>query len=337
MAAGTLGTVVKRKARAFEKSGLDLAAEAVHLVRTAPPAALGAYYVGTAPFVVAFLHFWSDMSRSAFAERRCLGASLVLAGLFVWMKCWQAIFAARLREVMSGRKRAPWTPRRLAALVAAQLTLQPLGLLSIPIALLLMLPFYAVYAFYQNVTALADGNGAPLPDIRRKAWTLALVRPKQNHILIWLLCPWVLIVGMLTVFGMSRLIVSLTPEIGNMAGVAWFLIAVWMMFQFVLPLAPVGAVVAGNIAIGIFMIPALLEALLGVQTRFTLSGWNAVFNTTFLATVFSLTYLCLDPLAKAAYCLRLFYTEARQSGDDLKAELAELTGDSVAPSREGAS
>jgi hypothetical protein len=46
-----------------------------------------------------------------------------------------------------------------------------------------------------------------------------------------------------------------------------------------------------------------------------------VLNTTFFATAFWLTYLCVDPIAKAAYVLRCFYGESLRSGEDLKAEL----------------
>jgi hypothetical protein len=44
-------------------------------------------------------------------------------------------------------------------------------------------------------------------------------------------------------------------------------------------------------------------------------------NTTFFATAFWLTYLCVDPIAKAVYVLRCFYGESLRSGEDLKAEL----------------
>ena len=39
--------------------------------------------------------------------------------------------------------------------------------------------------------------------------------------------------------------------------------------------------------------------------------------------MFSLTYLCVDPILKAAYALRCFYGRSLQSGEDLKAELKQ--------------
>lgn len=44
----------------------------------------------------------------------------------------------------------------------------------------------------------------------------------------------------------------------------------------------------------------------------------ATFNTTFLAVTASLTYLVANPLAKAAYLLRYFYSEALETGKDLR-------------------
>jgi hypothetical protein len=47
-------------------------------------------------------------------------------------------------------------------------------------------------------------------------------------------------------------------------------------------------------------------------------------NTTFFAVIFSLTYLCVDPIVKAVYALRCFYGESLESGEDLKTELRQF-------------
>jgi hypothetical protein len=73
-----------------------------------------------------------------------------------------------------------------------------------------------------------------------------------------------------------------------------------------------------------FILPGLVKALFGVETMFTRST-ASMFNTTFFAAMFWLTYLCVDPILKAAYTLRCFYGESRQSGEDLKAELRQFT------------
>ncbi|MCP4691755.1 MAG: hypothetical protein GY859_27155, partial [Desulfobacterales bacterium] len=75
-----------------------------------------------------------------------------------------------------------------------------------------------------------------------------------------------------------------------------------------------------NLTAALFMAPHLLKQLIGIETVFTLSGGSA-FNTTFLAVVFGLTHLCVDPILKAVYALRCFYGASIKSGDDIRASL----------------
>jgi hypothetical protein len=75
-----------------------------------------------------------------------------------------------------------------------------------------------------------------------------------------------------------------------------------------------------NLALLVLIAPHLFKALTGVESIFTRSGIN-VLNTTFLAAVAALTYLCSDPLVKAIYVLRCFYGESLRSGEDLRVEL----------------
>jgi len=91
----------------------------------------------------------------------------------------------------------------------------------------------------------------------------------------------------------------------------------------VLTLSLLGMVVFFNIAAGLYLLPHLLKILFGLETVFTLT-WRSLVNTTFLAVVLGLTYLCLDPVVKAAFVLRTFYGEARQTGEDLRVELKRL-------------
>ena len=81
-----------------------------------------------------------------------------------------------------------------------------------------------------------------------------------------------------------------------------------------------GAVVFLDVAVGLVQVPSLLKTFFGLETAFTRSSWSFL-NTTFLATVCGLTFLCLDPLLKTVYLLRCFYGESLHTGEDLKAEL----------------
>ena len=317
------------KRRAPEVGAMDILNQGFRVLRALPLHVLAAYYVGALPFVLGFLFFWSDMSGSAFAGGRCLAASLAMAGLFWWMKCWQTVFARGVREAVTGLPAERLTPRAVARLATLQLMVQPYGLVLIPVAMLLTVPFYSVYTFFQNVTALGDGSERDPRVVMRRAWTQALLWPRQNHILLWLLCPWVLALGLLVAFGSMWLVFMFTPELQQMHGALWFVMSLLVLYNLILPLCPFSCVVAGNLAIVLAVLPWTLHTLFGAQTVFTLSGMHAIVNTTFLITVYGLSYLCLDPVVKTLYTVRCFLGEAQATGEDILAELRSLRKESA--------
>ena len=254
------------------KTAIELIEEAVHLLRTTATGALAIYYLGSLPFVLGVLYFWADMSRSPFARQHVVEAALGVSLLFLWMKFWQALFARKLRAHISGEPPRPLGFARGFQILYTQTTLQPTGLFVLPVAFVTVLPFAWVYSFYQNATALADGeDAARVRDVMQKSTRQARLWPRQN--LVMLLC-----------------------------------LAFFALFVFL------------NCCVATAMLPWLLKTLFGVETVFSRGG-TAMLNTTFFAAMFGLTYLCVDPIAKAAYVLRCFYGESVQSGADLRAEL----------------
>src|SRR5438105_3938890 len=139
------------------KGAFELLEEAFHLLRLAPASMLASYYLGSLPFVLVLLFFWFDMSRSAFAEQRLAGGALGVALFFFWMKIWQSIFAQALLARLSGEPAPRWGFARLLRVGVTQAVVQPSGLFLLPVALVFLIPFGWLYAFYQNVTALGDG------------------------------------------------------------------------------------------------------------------------------------------------------------------------------------
>ena len=250
---------------------MDLLEEATHLLRTAPAGALACYYLGAAPFVLGFLYFWIDMARSPFANRRLPGAALAMAALFLWMKFCQSIFARRLRSTMAGAPPSPLSWSQYRRIFFTQASLQPAGLFVLPLALILVASWPWAYAFFQNLTALADGEPKDTRTLLKTAVRQATFRPGQNYLLVLVL-----------------------------AGFSLYVFLNWGMVC--------------------FLLPGLAKFLFGVESTFSRDPF-ALLNTTFFAVVFGLTYLSVDPLAKAVYALRCFYGEARQSGEDLKADL----------------
>jgi hypothetical protein len=84
-------------------------------------------------------------------------------------------------------------------------------------------------------------------------------------------------------------------------------------------------VVFVNLCATAVLLPMLLKKLLGVETAFSRSrSFYFLFNTSFLAFLAALTYLCVDPFVKAAYVLRCYYGECVETGADLLTEVRVL-------------
>ncbi len=250
---------------------LALIEQALYLLRRSRSGALAAYYVGTLPFVLALLFFWSDMSRNAFAANYCSPAAAGVALLFIWMKLWQVRCCRCLWCAVQGNPQETWTWSRLFSTACRQAALQATGVVVLPIAALVAVPWAWVFAYYQNLTVLDDPEISRLRELSRLSKNQALLWPGQNHILL----------SLISVFG---LLIFLN----------WFR--------------------------GLAVLPYLLKFLLGVETVFTLSGMHLL-NTTYVAVLGALTYLCVDPIVKAIYVLRCYYGVSRRSGDDLRAGL----------------
>ncbi len=160
----------------------DLLEEAVRLLRAAPASAWLAYFIGTVPCMLGALYFLADMSRSAYASERLIGSSGALAGVWLWMKCWQAVFTCRLRAELLLLDPPHWTAGRVARLALSQIALQPAGLVLRPLALLLTIPYVWTATFFQNVTVLGDGEPGGLWALGRRAFAQCLLWPLQAHL-----------------------------------------------------------------------------------------------------------------------------------------------------------
>jgi hypothetical protein len=176
------------------KGSLEVIEEAIHLLRAIPLSAFATYYLGTLPFVLAALYFWADMSRSPFADQHLAGAALGLAILFLWMKFWQAVFGRELSAALVGGSGPPLTLKRCARILSAQSVLHPTGLFLMPLALVSVVGFPWLYAFYQNVTVSGMGDSEKLGDFATRCMKSARLWSGQNHVLLVALFGFGLIV-----------------------------------------------------------------------------------------------------------------------------------------------
>jgi hypothetical protein len=124
------------------------------------------------------------MSRSADARSYHAVASLGIALLYIWMKCWHVVFAARVKMNISGQPVPQWSFQRILSLAATQTLIHATAFFILPLAALIAIPFGWCYAFYQNVTAEAITELSDLKALCKKAWFQARLWPRQNHMLL---------------------------------------------------------------------------------------------------------------------------------------------------------
>src|ERR1700723_736111 len=106
--------MTKARLKSQGRPAIDLLEEAVRLLRRAPASALVAYYIGAVPCMLGALYFIADMSRSAYAADRLFESAAAMAGLYLWMKCWQTVFTSRLSAELLLKEPPRWTPARIA-------------------------------------------------------------------------------------------------------------------------------------------------------------------------------------------------------------------------------
>lgn len=136
---------MSRELKSKGRPALEILEQAMNLLRNAAAGTIFSYLVGSVPFLLAVLFFFSEMTRNPFADERLAWESLAVAALFVWKRIWQAVFAAQLHEQLSGRG---FEMRNLPRLIAVQCALQPLRMIALPVSLLMTLPFGWVVAFF---------------------------------------------------------------------------------------------------------------------------------------------------------------------------------------------
>ncbi len=306
------------KRRQSGMPALELIEEAVHLLRTSPFYILGMYYVGTLPFILALLYFWVDMSQGAFSQNHAAGSGLMLAVLFVWMKSWQSIFGTLVRARLCDDDPPPWTLRRIARLVETQTILQTTGLLVLPAAMLTMLPYIWVQAWYQNVTVLGDGEDSNLRKLSARAFRQARLWPRQCSTMVWLLSPALVVMAAALFLVIAPVVEATTPGwTSNLLGMYTMLFTVLMI-----PFSPLGMIVALDFGALIAVLPSILERVFGIENILAMGG--GVGDSTFEAICCAVVYLVLDPVQKTAYAMRCFYGESLQTGEDLKVALRRV-------------
>src|SRR5262245_3972855 len=92
--------------------------EAVHLLRRTPASVWVCHWTGCAPFALELLFIWGSVSNPRTSSATTAASALAMSILLVWMNCWRAVFAVRLRRLLSGSCETAWTSAQVSNLVA---------------------------------------------------------------------------------------------------------------------------------------------------------------------------------------------------------------------------
>ncbi len=301
------------------KPAFDVIEEAVRVLRSAPGRVPAFYFLGTLPFVAGALYFWTDMAHETFAHMRLGRSSLGIALLFIWMKHWQHLSSRVLRAHIERRVPAPLGLAALARRCANQALLHATGLILLPLAAFVVAPFGWLYAFYQSTTAASDNDADDLRSLVRASAQHANHWKKQNHVIVWILCPHLLLLVCTFFFALLPFMEAVSP-VGSRQIVAMYSIVLAVILA---PLSPFALVVAINIGSALLLLPMLLRIFTGIETAFSINT-EAALSPTFFLIVCGLTYLCLDPIVKAAYTLRAHYGESLHTGADIRLAIQRL-------------
>lgn len=167
--------------------GIDLLEEAFFVLRRIRSSLLISYLIGTIPFILGLLYFWTDMSRSPFAAAHVGQSALGMAFLYIWMKAWHSVFATRLLSDLTGEYPQPFSVLRTFRMIAAQLAIQPFSWFMVPIFGVTTIGLPWVQAFFHSYSITADGNHPDLRSAIKRAWGLSNLWQAQNHVMVFLL------------------------------------------------------------------------------------------------------------------------------------------------------
>ena len=197
-----------KRNRKQKRSGIDLAEEALYLLRHSPAPIVFSYLIGSIPFVHGLLYFWTDMSRSPVAAKHVGEAAFGMAALYIWMKFWHSVFSIRLLSNLRGELPERFSASRIFRIITAQLSVQPYSMFLIPFCLLAFVPFPMALAFFHTFSITGDGVHNDLRSALKRAWSLAGRWHGQNNGFVFLM-----IVFSLAIFGGIGILMIFIPSL----------------------------------------------------------------------------------------------------------------------------
>jgi hypothetical protein len=189
-------------------SAIQVVEDAVHLLRRTPLDTWLLHWIGAVPFALTLLRFWNDALSPRTPDLRCAADALLLALLLVWMNCWRAVFAGRLRAALSGG--VPPRPQ-FANLVGAQSFLGATRLPAIVLSAIAMFPLNSTVSFYRYAATLSGYEDLPPRELMAKARRLAALQPGQG----WTVLSFLAVIYVLVALNIA-IALAIAPQLVRM-------------------------------------------------------------------------------------------------------------------------
>jgi hypothetical protein len=175
---------MRKPSHTNHKNTFDIIEESILVLRSIPNYWYLFYLVGTLPFVFGFVYYWTEMSRNVLTDNSIVSLSLLLAFLFIWMRCWQSIFMRFVQAFVCGEKICNFNFSVIGRLIAAHIILQPCSIILRLFSWILLFSFSWVYAFFQNVIVLAGEEDNQLQNIYHESLKQSILWQTQNILFI---------------------------------------------------------------------------------------------------------------------------------------------------------
>lgn len=160
------------------RSGIELLERSVDLLRRSGIPGIALYCAGALPWACALLFYFADMAYNSRPGQHLPEYSLLLTLLFLWKNIWQAVFANKLYDSLTGEAR-PWFRWRIIRMILVTIAIQPLALVAIPLAMVATLPYPQVLGFFKNLQVFSASD---VPQPASHSWRLSLEGSRQSWI-----------------------------------------------------------------------------------------------------------------------------------------------------------
>ncbi len=171
---------MKKYSNKNPKNAFDVIEEAILILRSIPSYWYLLYLIGTLPFIFGFVYYWTEMSRNVLTDNSIVSLSLLLAILFIWMRCWQSIFMRYIQAYVCGESVCNYSFHIIGRLIAAHIIFQPCSVILRLLSWILLFPFSWVYAFFQNVIVFAGEEDNRLQSIYYGSLQQSILWQTQN-------------------------------------------------------------------------------------------------------------------------------------------------------------